>query len=819
MNLSLESGQKSIALFCTALFVQRDLAAALCCLTEDICWYAGDDASAEIKGKAQATQRVLQGILQTPEMTRIDDTALRAHLLTQDSVHVFGSLLLTSKAGLPLACPVSAVCTRTQSGGLLIASLQLAWPLGDAAQPFAEAQMAVYAGQGLRENDSRRGAHRQQAHLIAAVSDYFYTTPDSLLSHLYGVPTSLAEAAQEDLSALQAALDALARRGTPVDCVYQTHMHPGAVWVRLLAKSVSKAGAPLCVTAALFDVTGDIKEQRSRHWESERYRLLLEGMTTTMMDYDPLTDYMTIYRTAKGKQAVAQRTAHYLENLERDSALSATLRKQLRDKIEELSLRPMRGSMDLRRSAGAHGERWERIHYVSIADEAGQVYRILARMSDIQEEKEREFHLQASIARETAYRDALIEGAVLAITVDGTTQQRVEMPEEILPPGLPKDTPLSELYYKFLVEQVHPEDLEVSVSVWDLNVAQAQQLMLSDDRYVEFRSRSFSRSFEGYHWFGVSLHRFQDVHSGHWHYLVYAKDIHKQKTKELTLKEKASKDLLTGLINRTSFEELCEKAFATAAAANGLAAFMLVDLDNFKAVNDTYGHIAGDEVLKSTGKCLQSMFRQDDIVARLGGDEMAVLMLHLPGMEIIHKQGAKICAKMAQMCACGDQMPLSCSVGIAVFPTHGSNFATLYQNADLALYQAKQAGKNRYCIFDEDATAPSMGEWMDKEWLMDKIGVHIYISDIKTHNMIYMSKALCETIGVHSYRNHKCYRLLQGKDAPCEFCTNHLLNYDEFYCWEHWNAKFNMRLLAKDILIDWYGAPARMEVITEVTSV
>ena len=174
------------------------------------------------------------------------------------------------------------------------------------------------------------------------------------------------------------------------------------------------------------------------------------------------------------------------------------------------------------------------------------------------------------------------------------------------------------------------------------------------------------------------------------------------------LAHQASHDSLTGLPNRHLFEEILREALAMSQRAGRHAAVAFVDLDRFKFINDTFGHAAGDEVLQETARRLSAAVRTSDVVARIGGDEFVVLLTDF----VQWQESVLVAEKMLQLFAApftvnGYDVTLTPSIGIAVFPDDGDDGATLLKRADIAMYQAKQAGRNnfRYCTEAMSASA------------------------------------------------------------------------------------------------------------------
>lgn len=162
------------------------------------------------------------------------------------------------------------------------------------------------------------------------------------------------------------------------------------------------------------------------------------------------------------------------------------------------------------------------------------------------------------------------------------------------------------------------------------------------------------------------------------------------------LRRRASRDALSGLLNRATMEQSIQERLRAMTSDENCALF-IVDLDNFKQVNDTLGHRAGDQAIRQAGKILSRIFRASDIVGRLGGDEFAIFLCGQLSEELIRSKAATICEKM--QLALGDReiVNVTASVGVHL-AGKGQEFEGLYQSADLALYKAKKAGKHQYCL-------------------------------------------------------------------------------------------------------------------------
>lgn len=169
----------------------------------------------------------------------------------------------------------------------------------------------------------------------------------------------------------------------------------------------------------------------------------------------------------------------------------------------------------------------------------------------------------------------------------------------------------------------------------------------------------------------------------------------------------ATRDPLTGLPNRMLLNDRLALGLANAARKQSRLAFMFIDLDRFKTINDSLGHDVGDELLKRVASRLSACVRASDTVARLGGDEFAIILenLSIDGEEAQNIAEKMIFSLAAPIQAGEYQLNTSCSLGIAVFPDDGGNAQTIMKHADLAMYDAKAKGRNNYQFFSEAMNA------------------------------------------------------------------------------------------------------------------
>lgn len=198
-------------------------------------------------------------------------------------------------------------------------------------------------------------------------------------------------------------------------------------------------------------------------------------------------------------------------------------------------------------------------------------------------------------------------------------------------------------------------------------------------------------------WIHDSVKRLKDE-KGKIIYQSVLTDLTRQKDVEVQLREAMMRDALTGLYNRKAFEQLVVERLHTSQTGSGT--FFMLDIDDFKRANDENGHLFGDVLLIKAATILQNNLRDKDIIARLGGDEFAAFLPDVDSREIACQRGEML--GRAFGLAGTEDKQLTCSIGVAFAPVHGSSFAELYIHADQALYTAKKMGKNCCAVYQSE---------------------------------------------------------------------------------------------------------------------
>lgn len=178
---------------------------------------------------------------------------------------------------------------------------------------------------------------------------------------------------------------------------------------------------------------------------------------------------------------------------------------------------------------------------------------------------------------------------------------------------------------------------------------------------------------------------------------AFAVHVYRTRQTEKRLGFLAQYDSLTGLINRTLFQDRMTGALTRARRDGGLVTLMFLDIDGFKDVNDRYGHAVGDDLLRQIAGRLVTALRETDTVARLGGDEFTIILEGGKRVEDAGRVATKVLKAVAAPYTVSDrEIVVTASIGISVYPVDGDSYSDLMKGADTAMYQAKSAGKNTY---------------------------------------------------------------------------------------------------------------------------
>lgn len=260
----------------------------------------------------------------------------------------------------------------------------------------------------------------------------------------------------------------------------------------------------------------------------------------------------------------------------------------------------------------------------------------------------------------------------------------------------------------FNILEPNPEQGRIPVHAEDHELLEDFQKRVHQDMHehkkqVELRLRDASGL---YHWYRIEASSLISAQGKPIYFIGIITDIDRQKTLELRLRTQATRDSATGMYNKRATEQAISRFLSLHNGSGiGIYAMFMIDFDNFKSINDRFGHTVGDKAIYQMAQIIRRNFRSSDIVGRVGGDEFLVFCTETMPLSKIHERAATLVRQLRLHCGQGeDDQPLTASVGVSCHPTDGHDFSELYKHADMATYEAKRRGRNQ-CVFYAELTA------------------------------------------------------------------------------------------------------------------
>lgn len=312
--------------------------------------------------------------------------------------------------------------------------------------------------------------------------------------------------------------------------------------------------------------------------------------------------------------------------------------------------------------------------------------------------QEKNAKLEQAIHQEQQFRNSMVKEALASYEINitqnsilqGFEDQYNEMGEQIYN--------YSDMLLVMSQKLIYPEDVPDFIRIYArdnvLKLFQKGKRELT----AEYRRHCETGS---YLWVRAVIHLVKDTETEDIKAFIYVKNIDSEKKNQLELQHKAERDPLTGLYNKMITAQLVDKHLTFHKKLTECALFM-IDVDNFKEINDRLGHVFGDAVLCELADKLIQIFGGNNIVGRIGGDEFIVFYKNNTSTQHVKEKAAEICRAfhLTYKGMNGEKYTISSSIGISFYPKDGSDFKQLYSHADVALYAAKSEGKNTYKIYD-----------------------------------------------------------------------------------------------------------------------
>lgn len=478
---------------------------------------------------------------------------------------------------------------------------------------------------------------------------------------------------------------------------------------------------------ALLVAQKHIEDQEKLRISEERYRIVAKQSKQYLLRYDIATkkayaspEFITFFNTPSIIEHAPERVVLSgmvaQESIDEHYAMYAAIHRG------ESS-----GQYTVRLRVANRGLRWMRLHFTTIVNEQHKPEQAIIAFSDITEQRERDLVFnkwKQSLEALPQSSYSLYECTLTQLTlkrVRGTLICNEDNADE---------SNFDLFVNTYAQHSVYPDDRSSYCALLTKENLIRNYYRGARTATLDYRALD---KYNKEHWVHLSIEMIQYADSPEIKLFLLYKDIDEEKRAEIQLQLRAEKDQLTGLLNRAAFTKKVNELFSSSPQGVQHAIIML-DIDKFKEVNDTLGHIAGDMLLSDIAQHLHELMRNDDLLGRLGGDEFILCLKNIPNSDIVSKRANFICHMLQREY---HAVSVSASLGVAFYPTHGTTLEELYACADQALYTAKNKGRNRFELYNPQTPSAILPRHCDKSYaVLDKDLHHSRLHSILAQNKI-----------------------------------------------------------------------------------
>ena len=448
---------------------------------------------------------------------------------------------------------------------------------------------------------------------------------------------------------------------------------PPAAWFTCAARWLPEQGHYLCV---LHDQSAARRAERAARAQAEQFQLLADHVPALIATYDARTKQCLFAN--KRYAATFGWDEHSIVGRGYAEVIGEAAAREVRPHVEAVieHRRPVAYERCMKRADGAL--QWLEVNLLPQLDARGDLLACFVLISDITRHRVAEQAMRESEDRLRAFMQASLEGIVFHR--DGV------IADANAPACALVGCTLEELLGRPVLDFVAPDQVPLVSAVMS-----AAQEIGYESALIDRAGRRIPVEFI----VRITEHRGRPLR------MTIIRDLRDRHATQARMRHLAQHDALTDLPNRTAFMDQLEPLMAQARESRQTLALLFIDLDHFKRVNDSLGHLAGDALLQTVAQRIVDVLRTTDLVARFGGDEFMVLVSGSPPREVVADVARKLLAAVAApLHAEGRPISVTPSIGIAMFPDDGQTPAELIKNADTAMYRAKTRGRATLQFFD-----------------------------------------------------------------------------------------------------------------------
>ncbi len=626
----------------------------------------------------------------------------------------------------------------------------------------------------------------------------------------------------DDIEAVSAQVErAIRERQETLSLEYRVRRGDGKIaWLHASA-GLTETNEGLLLSGMIINIDDRKSFEQQLLWSEKRFQIAISQTKINVWEYD--LKERCIFQTERSFETfgMEMRIPHVPESLIENSFIHPDDTQKYCALYEKLHRGDLTSSAVVRVRALEGNYCWLKINYTNIFDENGTPVRAVAVSEDITAQKEAD----QRFFQEEQLREMLSTDVLTSVKINLTQNKVLHIWSDDYPPEALRQIQtydqLSDLAISYLPNKCDKKRYQ------ELFAPQALRQSAKAERkslYGEYRCKTFSGRII---WCAFHLALLRDPDTSDLLAFGYIRDIDERKKTELVLRERAERDALTGLYNRQTAESMISQRLSYQKDPSSQCAFLIIDMDDFKQINDRHGHYFGDRILQEIGRVLRVSNYSQCIPGRLGGDEFILFFEDIPSREWVMREAAALCEKLNISYNTGSEiLQISASVGVAVSPRRSASFQTMFQQADAALYGAKFQGKSQCSCFHSGGTHPRAMQLLPdsciakrhlgEHCMLDELDDSVFVIDTETHEVLFMNSVAQKEFDTREFHDRKCYEILQGFHQPCVFCQNHLPEEQGFKIWENTNARLHKRFLIRDKIILWDGRRARLEFFTDL---
>ncbi|MEG0107434.1 MAG: GGDEF domain-containing protein [Lachnospiraceae bacterium] len=449
------------------------------------------------------------------------------------------------------------------------------------------------------------------------------------------------------------------------------------------------------------ELEGQLKDvQRELEISQKRFRIAVDFSDVTIFDYNIKTKKILTQTKDNEIFGIPSTLEHGIEEVIHFGIIAERSKESLRALFHEVDQGAATASATIYANALDGKERTLKLQMINIFNQSNEPVYAVGVKKDITEviqfRREKEYSELLTTELTFIYEANVTQNKVLRCNKQWAKDAGVE--------GI---VSLTDLLQRTCEKNVYSEDIILFLG------KQSQTSIIETFRGgTPLISFEYRRKIENnrYSWFETQVSLIEDEITKDINMRVYISNIDKKKKKEKIVESereryksvlyKAQHDLLTGFYNKHVVTEKINEILFSDEGKQGVHVFFIIDLDYFKQVNDQFGHAFGDGVLSKTASKIRALFRDEDILGRIGGDEFIIFMKNVKDENIAFTKAKEICKSSSEdYTQDGIVYKPTVSIGIAVFDKHGQNFDELYRHSDIALYHAKEQGRNQYSMY------------------------------------------------------------------------------------------------------------------------